>query len=128
MNKRPLSIILISWLFISVGSIALVYHLLPQHIGELKGQGLVWVCLVRLLAIVSGVFMLRGLNWARWLLVAWIGFHVILSAFHSAFEVVVHGLLFAVIIYFLFRAQAAAYFRPVQAPAPEALKTDERQA
>jgi hypothetical protein len=30
----------------------------------------VWVCFLRLLAIVLAVFMLRSANWARWLLVA----------------------------------------------------------
>jgi hypothetical protein len=55
--------------------------------------------------------MLRGHNWARWLALAWIGCHVILSAFHSVFEVAVHGLLFAAIAYFLFRPRATRYFR-----------------
>ena len=35
------------------------------------------------LAIVCGVFLLRGHNWARWLALAWIAFHVVLSAFHA---------------------------------------------
>ena len=55
--------------------------------------------------------MLRGFNWARWLLVVWIAYHVILSAFHSPFEAAVHGLLFVIVAYFLFRPQASAYFR-----------------
>jgi uncharacterized membrane protein len=111
MKKRPLSITIISWLFMAVGSIALVYHLaeaIAQHRFE---QGLVWVCCVRLLAIVSGVFMLRGFNWARWLLIVWLAYHVVLSAFHSPMEVVVHGLLLGVVAYFLFRPSASAYFR-----------------
>ena len=37
--------------------------------------------LTELLAMVSGAFMLRGHNWARWLALAWIIFHVILSIF-----------------------------------------------
>jgi len=124
MNKRPLSITIISWLFIAVGAFALGYHLLPQHIGELKGQLLLWVYLVRVLAIISGVFMLRGFNWARWLLVVWLAYHVILSGLHSASQVVVHGLLFVVILYFLFRAPARAYFRIA---APDFAKPHERQ-
>jgi len=55
--------------------------------------------------------MLRGRNWARWLLLIWIAYHVILSGVHSLFQLVVHGLLFAVIAYFLFRPRASAYFR-----------------
>jgi hypothetical protein len=63
------------------------------------------------LAVVSGVFMLRGWNWARWLLVVWLAFHVALSALHSVFQVAVHGVLFGVIVYFLFRNAANAFFR-----------------
>ena len=119
MNKRPRPITVISWIFIAVGSIALLYHL-----AELKAQhpfeyGLVWVCFVRFLAVLCGVFMLRGFNWARWLLVVWIAYHVILSAFHSPLEVVLHSLLFGVVVYFLFRPQASAYFRRRRAERPQ---------
>lgn len=133
MNKRPLAITIISWLFIAVGAVALVYHLLPRHIGELQGRHqfeheLLWVCLVRLLAIVSGAFMLLRFNWARWLLVVWLAYHVALSAFHSAFETVVHSLLFGVILYFLFLPQANAYFRKGTVEPPEVPRKDEREA
>lgn len=110
MNKRPRSITVISWIFIAVGVIALLYHLLPPVEG-----GLVWVCVVRILAVLCGVFMLHGFNWARWLLLVWIAYHVILSVFHSPFELAVHGLLFAVIAYFLFRPKASVYFRGARA-------------
>jgi hypothetical protein len=129
LNKRPLSITVISWLFIAVGGIALGYHLQPQHTVEFRahpslGNELIWVCLVRMLAIISGVFMLRGWNWARWLLVVWLACHVAVSALHSVFEVVVHGLLFGVIVYFLFRTPANSFFRrtsfsPIKSAAEE---------
>jgi len=106
MRKRPLSITIISWIFIAVGIVALSYHLL--HPSE---PGLVWICLVRVLAIVGGVFLLYGCNWARWLLVIWMGFHVVVGAVHSPGSLLVHGFLFAVIAYFLFRPQASVYFR-----------------
>jgi hypothetical protein len=127
MSKRPISVTVIGWLFIAVGVVALTYHLLPQHIGELNQptsveHGLVLVFLIRVLAIVGGWFMLKGYNWARWLLTAWIVFHFILSFFHDLRQVVVHGLLFSVILFFLFRPQSAAYFRrgppPPEAPDP----------
>ena len=128
MNKRPLPITVISWIFIAVGSIALLYHS-----AELKAQhpfdyGLVWVCFVRLRAVLGGVFMLRGFNWARWLLVVWIAYHVILSAFNSPLEVVLHSLLFSVVVYFLFRSQASAYFRRSGAETPQNPKTDDTPA
>jgi hypothetical protein len=114
MNRRPLSVTVISWLFVAAGAIGLAYHLT-----EFKGQfeyGLVWVCIVRFLAIVSGLFMLRGSNWARWLLLVWIVYHVILSAFHSLSELAMHSLLLVVVAYFLFRPKASAYFHAARAP------------
>ena len=121
MNKRPISVTVIGCIFIAAGVIGFVYH-----VSEFKAQrpfqyDLVLVSLVRLLAILGGVFVLRGKNWARWLLLAWIAFHVVLSAFHSLFELAVHGLLLAVIAYVLFRARASDYFQsagadPAQSP------------
>ena len=62
MPKRPLSVTVIAWLFIVAGTVGLVYHAT-----EFKTDGpfqyeLVLVCLIRLLAIVCGAFMLRGSN------------------------------------------------------------------
>ena len=119
MNKRPLSITIIGWLFIAAGAVGFVFHA-----GDFKVHGpfqydLVWVCLVRLLAIVCGIFILRpGNNWARWLLLVWIAYHVTLSTFHSLSEVLIHSLLLAVVAYFLLRPQASRYFRPASATSP----------
>jgi hypothetical protein len=111
MSKRPYSITVIGCLFIAAGTVGFAYH-----ITEFKGQSpfeydIAWVCFVRLLAILGGVFVLRGSNWARWLLLIWMAYHVVLSAFHRLSELAMHGLLFAVVAYFLFRPPATAYFR-----------------
>ena len=115
------SITVLSWIFIATGCISLARGLLPllrasasKHIAELNAQELVDVGIVSasgLLAILGGVFMLRGFNWARWLCVAWMGFHLIVSILHSLFELAVHSVLFAVVLYFLFHPPASAYFR-----------------
>ncbi|HEX4808924.1 MAG TPA: hypothetical protein VH325_08345 [Bryobacteraceae bacterium] len=110
MKKRPLSVTVIGCLYIVTGAIGLAFHLTdlkPQHPFQ---YDIVWISLVRLLAIVSGVYMLRGSNWARWLAIAWIAFHVVLSAFHSPLELLLHALLCAAFAYFLFRPQATQYF------------------
>ncbi len=111
MKKRPLSITIISWLFLAAGVIGLSHQATEFKAQRPFEYGLVFVCLVRLLAIICAVFMLRAGNWARWLLVIWIACHVILSAFHSPSELIIHSLLLAVVAYFLFRPQASAYFR-----------------
>ena len=69
--------------------------------------------------------MLRGRNWARWLLLIWIAYHVILSGVHSLSQLVVHGLLFAVVAYFLFRPRASAYFRGSRAEPPQVQKPND---
>jgi hypothetical protein len=111
MNKRPVSVTIISWVFIAAGVIGLAYHITEFKAQHPFQDGGVWLFVIRLLAIVAGVFMLRGRSWARWLSIVWIGCHVILSAFHSMPELAFHSLLFAVFAYFLFRAPAAQYFR-----------------
>ena len=111
MTKRPLSVTIIGWLFIVAGTVGLVYHA-----KEFKADGpfryeLVLVCLIRLFAIVCGVFMLRGRDWARWGLLVWIAYHVVLSAFHSLSQFLMHGLLLAVVAWFLMRPRTGEYFR-----------------
>src|SRR5436190_5188208 len=98
MSKRPLSITIIGWLFIATGVVGIAYHATELKADRPFQYDVIWVCLVRLLAILCGVFLLRGSNWARWLLLVWIAYHVILSAFHSLSELIIHSLLFAVVI------------------------------
>ncbi len=117
MNKRPISISIVACVYILTGAIGGAFHLT-----ELKAQpefpyDIVWVELVSLIAIVAGVYMLRSHNWARWLALAWIAFHVVLSAFRTLPQLAVHGLLCAIFAYFLFRPTATRYFRPPGATA-----------
>jgi len=115
MTKRPLSVTIIGWLFIVAGTVGLVYHATEfKTDGPFKYE-LVLVCLIRLVAIVCGVFMLRGSNRARWGLLVWIAYHVVLSAFHPLSELVMHGLLLAVVAWFLLHPRASAYFRAASA-------------
>jgi hypothetical protein len=78
-NKRPLSVTIIACVYIAVGAIGFVYHFTEFHARDAFQYDAVWVELVRFLAITAGAFMLRGHNWARWLALAWIAFHVIIG-------------------------------------------------
>jgi hypothetical protein len=119
MNHRPrLVVIVIGWLFITVGALGLLRDWLPlltpqaaQHAAALRAEGaamlaLIWT--VRGLAIVGGAFLIRGAPWARWLLAGWMAFHVALSAGHSFQALALHVLIFAGIAYVLFRPQPRA--------------------
>ena len=110
MNKRPLPVTLLSFLIAAAGAVGFVYHLTELNWHHPFQNEALFIELVRLIAIVSGVYMLRGSNWARWMALVWIGFHVLVSAFHSLPQFAFHGLLFAVFAYFLFRPQATQYF------------------
>lgn len=111
MNKRPRSVTVISGIFMAAGVIGLAYHVTEFKTQDPFQYDLLWVFFLRLIAIICAVFMLRAGNWARWLLVTWIAYHVILSAFHSPPELILHSLLLAVVVYFLFRRSASVYFR-----------------
>jgi len=109
MKHRPLSITLISCLFIAAGTIGIIYHAPELKHVAIPEVGL--VLFVRMLAIIGGVYTFRGANWARWLLVVWIFYHVILSFFHPAAELIMHVALSVVVIISLFHPKANSYFK-----------------
>ena len=126
MNCRPRSVTIISWLFIAAGGIGFAYHL-PEFASRLPlDGGFVAVLLIRLVAVVGGVFMLRGANWARWLMVGWMAYHVGLSAAHSIGQLAMHTVLFGAIAYFLFRPPCSAYFRGVRIVAAQVPADNEK--
>ena len=109
--KRPIPVTIISCLLIATGALGFVFHLADVTAQHSFQSDEVWAALVNLAAILCGVYMLRAGNWARWLAIAWIGFHVIVSIFHSRSELAAHILIFAAFGYFLFRPRANDYFR-----------------
>ena len=118
--RRPHSITAVAWLFIAVGTVGLlkdiwplVTHVAAQQIAKLRADGLAdivpaWTS--RVLAIVGGVALLRGHSWARWLLVAWMVFHVVLSLVHDLPELVIHVAIFAPVLFLLFRRSMGPWF------------------
>jgi chromate transport protein ChrA len=105
--KRPLPVTILGCLFIVVGLAGFVYHLSERPFDH----WIVLISIVRIIAVVGGVFLLMGRNWARWLLLAWLAFHVVVSAFHSLPESVAHIVLLMVIGYALLRPPASTYFQ-----------------
>jgi hypothetical protein len=110
--QRPRAVTVLGILYIAMGAIGLVYHARELRAWHPFPYELAGVCLVRVLAVVAGIFMLRAADWARWLALAWILFHVVLSAFHSAGEAAMHAAFFLLFTYLLLRPQSARYFRP----------------
>jgi len=105
-GRRPLSVLILCCLYIAVGAIGFVYHV-PRP-SAFRYEDL-WIEATELLALVAGVFMLLGRNWARWLSVAWISFHVVIS-FPMVRQIAIHALLLAVVVSILFQSRAGQYF------------------
>lgn len=110
MKKRPISVTIVSWVYIVAGIGGIAAHATELDLRHPFSNDVVLALIVRLLAVVAGIFMLRGANWARWLAIVWIAFHVVLSAFHSFPSAAFHALLLAVFAYFLCRGQANTHF------------------
>ncbi|MFZ0734624.1 MAG: hypothetical protein WAM79_20060 [Candidatus Sulfotelmatobacter sp.] len=107
-KKRPIAVTIVAWLYLLVGIGALIGHfheLVPIN------RDAILMGVTELLAIVAGVFMLRGQNWARWLALAWMAFHVALSAFPPGVPLVVHCVFFVAIAWALLQRSAGLYFR-----------------
>ena len=117
MNQRPLAVTIIGCVYILIGAIGFAYHFTEFNGQHPFQDHFVWVELVRLIAIVCGVYMLRGRNWARWLALVWIASHVVLSAFHALPELAIHILFCAILAYFLLRPTASRYFRATRTEA-----------
>jgi len=110
MTKRPIAVTIIACVVIGAGFAGLAYHFPEFTTRNARQYDVIGVALVRLAAIVAGAFMLRGRNWARWLAMAWIAFHVVIGAMNSASQLLVHCLVFALFAFFLMRPSANAFF------------------
>ena len=107
MKRRPLPVIIFGCLFILAGTVGLLYHLKDRPLD----RDFFSISAVRVLAILGGIFMLLGHNWSRWLMLAWLIFHVGVSAFHSLQEFAAHTILLLLFAYFVLRPPASVYFR-----------------
>ena len=110
-NKRPISVTLIGCLYIVIGAVGFLYHAREFSAANAFRFDVLGIEIIRLLAILAGAFILRGRNWARWLAIAWMAFHVIVSAFHDLRQFAMHALFFAIISWLLLRPAAAQCFR-----------------
>src|SRR5579872_442086 len=108
MNKRPIAVTVVACLYLLVGVGGLIGHF--HEIIPINRDG-VLIAVTEILAIVAGAVMLRGQNWARWLALAWMAFHVVLSAFPVSYALAVHCVFFVAIAWALMQRRAGEYFR-----------------
>ncbi|HEX3739412.1 MAG TPA: hypothetical protein VHV29_06770 [Terriglobales bacterium] len=105
-NRRPVAILLVSYLYMAVGAVGFVVNFTKLRALQ---QDSIWIELTESLAFIAGLYMFRGRNWARWLALGWMAFHVAIS-FPVIRQVLTHSIMFALIAWALFRPDARRYF------------------
>lgn len=106
--RRPVAIVLVSCLYMAAGAVEFVAHF-PELMARQNNS--FWIEVTELLALLAGVFLFRGHNWARWLALVWMAFHVAIS-FPVVRQVVTHSIIFALIAWVLFLPDVRRYFKP----------------
>ncbi|HEY1579574.1 MAG TPA: hypothetical protein VGF82_21100 [Terracidiphilus sp.] len=107
-NKRPWPVIVIASLYLLVGIVGFTFHfseLLARHPDAFAIEA------TELLAAVSAIGLLMRQNWARWLALAWIMFHVGLSLFHPLGELAFHVAFSLMIGWALFQPETSRWFK-----------------
>ena len=108
MKKRPIPIIVVSTLFILVGIVGFVFHV--KELSD-KPYQTTWVLFVEILAVTCGVLLLFRITLARWLTIAWLLYHIIISAFNSTSQMIAHIVFLIVVSILLFLPVSSTYFR-----------------
>lgn len=107
-SRRPFSVLVIACLYLAVGVIGFTYHfreLLARHPDAWAIEA------TELLALLAGIGLLLRFNWARWLAIAWIAFHVALSLRDPLSKLAVHVAFFLLITGALLQPAASNWFR-----------------
>lgn len=110
MKKPPVSVIVVGVAFIACGLLDIWLGVAPvmSKSAYLAGDDLT-VLSLGIIALLGSIYMLKGHNWARWLLAAWMAFHVALSI-RQPYALLGHAVIFALILAGLFNPAASAYF------------------
>ena len=111
MRKPIPSILVVGIIFLALGVLDVWRGVAPLvgAPGRLAGDD-VLVLAIGVAALIGGMFVLRGHNWARWLLAAWMALHVAISVGKPT-ALVAHLVIFGFIAFLLFRPPAATHFR-----------------
>ena len=110
MKGRPIAVIIVALLLIIAGTVGFFYHLQDFSAPDQELYITILVEILRIIAIISGILLLRGNNLGRWLAVAWIALHVIISGLNSIEEMLMHLVILVFISVLLFLPSSSAYF------------------
>ena len=107
-RRRAPSIVAVGVLFLVLGVLDLWRGIAPMF-GAASGLATddMQVLAIGIAALVGGAFVLRGQNWARWLLAVWMLLHVVISVGHPG-QLIAHLVIFGFVTFLLFRPGAWA--------------------
>lgn len=105
--KSHAAVIVVACLFLLVGIAAGIEQFPHLLAGQREA---VTMEITEAAAILIGVCLLLRQGWARWLAVAWMVFHVVIS-FPDAGKIVVHVVMSGLIAWALFRPESRGWFR-----------------
>src|SRR6478609_4407569 len=108
MKNKPLPVIIVSILFILVGCVGFIYHLKDFNEPGNNMYEYLLILFLRILAVVCGVMLLKRINWARWLAIAWLVYHVIIGGLNSTSQMPIHIVFLAVVALLLFLPASSA--------------------
>ncbi len=111
MKGYPISVLIVAIVFIVTGGIGHVYHANEYNEQGSMNEGVASILPIQVLAIVCGILLLKRINWARWLLIAWLPSHIVLSVFHSVSDTIIHSILTVIVAVLLFVPKSSAYFK-----------------
>ena len=124
MKERPTSVTVIAWFLIVMGVISIISSIISLFnpnpmVEEIMSRNPLPVPIQQLLSyvgiavsIVSGMYMLDGANWARFLYVIWsvIGILISIITLPNLIFIIPGLVLLVIITFYLFRPKANDYF------------------
>ena len=110
-KKCPIFVAIIGVVFIAVGLLDIWLGATPltSKSAHLAADDLE-VLAIGIIAVLGGIYVLKGHNWARWLLAAWMALHVALSV-RQPYMLLGHVVIFGLVLAGLFHPAATGYFR-----------------
>jgi hypothetical protein len=116
--RRPIpSVIAVGVLFLVLGVLDVYRGIAPLFgsaaSSRLAGDDML-VLAIGVAALIGGANVIRGRNWARWLLAAWMALHVAISVGQPA-QLAAHLVIFGFVAFLLFRSQASECFKATRA-------------
>ena len=109
-RRRSPSILVVGALFLALGVVDVYQGAAPiLRSAWAPATDDLQVLAIGIAALVGGAFVLRGRNWARWLLAGWMLFHVAISIVHPG-QLAAHVVIFGFLAFLLFRPSAREHF------------------